>query len=214
MTKTTKIPSLMYLILEEEEVKKDLAELDDAVKDAFSGMDNELKALQATIAKEVESKASLNEEGVTLAIGIGLAVPHILHLASKGLAKLDQKKKADLQNMPEKGTSGYQAWSERLGRWSKKLHGLYIGGIKLALWPVFKLNNTPKDKQEKICDLILNGLIASFLIISGQGLVAAAAEGAYATAGLELFIGAVKTDEVKEIIMKKLKGELGDDGHH
>lgn len=214
MTKTTKIPSLMYLILEEEEVKKDLAELDDAVKDAFSGMDNELKALQATIAKEVESKASLNEEGVTLAIGIGLAVPHILHLASKRLAKLDQKKKADLQNMPEKGTSGYEAWSKRLGEWSKKLHSLYIGGIKLALWPVFKLNNTPKDKQEKICDLILNGLIATFLIISGKGLVAAAAEGAYATAGLELFIGAVKTDEVKEIIMKKLKGELGDDGHH
>lgn len=213
MTNTHRIPSLMHLILEEEEIKKDIAELDDAVKDAFSGMDNELKALQATIAKEIESKASLNEEGVTLAIGIGLAIPHVLHLASKGLAKLDKKKKADLQDMPEKGTSGYEAWSKRLGEWSKKLHGWYIGGIKIALWPVFKMSSTPKDKQEKICDLVLNGLIATFLLISGQGLVAAAAEGSYATAGLELFVGAVKTDEVKDIIMKHIKGELGGDHH-
>lgn len=206
-TNIRKIPSLMSLILENEE------EIDFSPLTAAFGQqaDDELEKIRKFAEKEVEKAQkgdTVNEEAVTLVLSIIACLPHLLHIASKIFAALDAKQKKNLTEIPTE-KSRFQRWSEKLEKWSKDLHHKYIWVIKKALWPFFTALRTPEEKQEKICGYILTGIVVTLLLLSGKGAFTAAVEGNVGLAGIELFATVTKTDEVKDIIASKIKGELG-----
>jgi hypothetical protein len=208
-----KLQPILEGILREEEDKKQIAAMDQAMQAAAAELANLYKSSEAEIKQDVEqSEEKLNEAlGAVAIIGFILALPKVVELLVKGVGKIVAVWKKLVKPGQAKGQE--EEFAHNIIEFTHKWHKTYIKGLKwiLQMSGVFKKAGIVGDTaQMKAAEAIYYTIIAGLAIYSGVGAVGAfkaAAQGAahgggFSLAAFEAAMASVKTSEVSQFIVK------------
>ena len=208
-----KLQPILEGILREEEDKKQIAAMDQAMQAAAAELANFYKDNEAEIKQDVEqSEEKLNESlGAVAIIGFILALPKVVELLVKGLGKIVAVWKKLVKPGQAKGNE--EEFAHNIIEFTHKWHKTYIKGLKwiLQMSGVFKKAGIVGDTaQMKAAEAIYYTIIAALAIYSGVGAVGAfkaAAQGAahgggFSLAAFEAAMASVKTSEVSQFVGK------------
>ena len=212
-----KLQLILEEILREEESKKQIAAMDQAMGDAFKTLGAELEANKEEIQQDV-ANADVNEEKlhevidpITI-IGIALAAPKVIELFAKAIGRLVAAWKRLVKPGQAKGSE--EEFASTIIEFTHKWHKLYIKGIKwiLSVSGVFKKAGVKDEAtKEKAAEVMYYVIVAGLAVYAGVGAVkafksalqgGASAVGDFSLGGLETAMVAVKSTEVKEFLMK------------
>ena len=200
-------------ILKEEEDKKQIAAMNQAMQSAAAELAKLYKDNEAEIKQDVEqSEEKINEAlGAIAIIGFILALPKVVELLVKGIGKIVAVWKKLVKPGQAKGNE--EEFAHNIIEFTHKWHKVYIKGLKwiLQMSGVFKKANITGDAaQMKAAEAIYYTIIAGLAIYSGVGAASAfkvAAQGAahggsFSLAAFEAAMASVKTGEVGEFLGK------------
>lgn len=165
-------------------------------------------------AKLNEHKQKLNEAlGATAVIGIVLALPKLVEIITKAVAKLVKLIQKFTGGKPPQGEEEQAAWAAKIIDFTHKWHNVYIK----AFYYMFKFAGLYKKagiKDEKVkmkvAKIMYYTVVAGLAVSAGVGAVGAfkagmsqsAHGGEFAIATLESVMTAVKSGEVAEFLGK------------
>jgi len=208
-----KLQPILEGILREEEDKKQITAMDQAMQAAAAELAKQYKDNEAEIKQDVEqSEEELNEAlGAVAIIGFILALPKVVELLVKGIGKIVAVWKKLVKPGQAKGQE--EEFAHNIIEFTHKWHKTYIKGLKwiLQMSGVFKKANIQGDAaQTKAAEAIYYTIIAGLAVYSGVGAVGAfkaAAQGAahgggFSLAAFEAAMASIKSSEVSEFIGK------------
>lgn len=208
-----KLQPILEGILKEEEDKKQIAAMNQAMQSAAAELAKLYKDNEAEIKQDVEqSEEKLNEAlGAVAIIGFILALPKVVELLVKGIGKIVAVWKKLVKPGQAKGNE--EEFAHNIIEFTHKWHKTYIKGLKwiLQMSGVFKKANiTGEAAQMKAAEAIYYTIIAGLAIYSGVGAAGAfkaAAQGAthggsFSLGAFEAAMASVKTGEVAEFLGK------------
>lgn len=208
-----KLQIILEGILKEEEDKKQIAAMDQAMQAAAAELASLYKSNEAEIKQDVEqSNEKLNESlGAVAIIGFILAMPKVVELLVKGIGKIVAMWKRLVKPGQAKGQE--EEFAHNIIEFTHKWHNTYIKGLKwiLQMSGVFKKAGIVGDTaQMKAAEAIYYTIIAGLAVYSGVGAVGAfkaAAQGAahgsgFSLAAFETAMASIKSSEVAEFIGK------------
>ncbi len=126
-----KLTVLLENIIREEEDKKAISALDQAMGMSFRALGAELEANKDEIQQDVEqSKAELNEAlGAIAIIGAILAAPKVLELLTKGLSAVIKAFKRIFKPKQAKTEEEQEGVAQTIVEFTHKWHKAYIKGV-------------------------------------------------------------------------------------
>ena len=208
-----KLQPILEGILKEEEDKKQIAAMNQAMQSAAAELAKLYKDNEAEIKQDVEqSEEKINEAlGAIAIIGFIVALPKVVELLVKGIGKIVAVWKKLVKPGQAKGNE--EEFAHNIIEFTHKWHKVYIKGLKwiLQMSGVFKKANITGDAaQMKAAEAIYYTIIAGLAIYSGVGAASAfkaAAQGAahggsFSLAAFEAAMASVKTGEVGEFLGK------------
>jgi len=206
-----KLTVLLENIIREEEDKKAISALDQAMGMSFKALGAELEANKDEIQQDVEqSKAELNEAlGAIAIIGAILAAPKVVELLTKGLSAIIKAFKKIFKPKQAKTEEEQEGVAHTIIEFTHKWHKAYITGIKWILkvsGMYKKVGITDETQQQKAAEVVYYVIIALMAIHAGvgaynaiQGAIAGSAHGgSFSLAAFEAAMASVKTAEVAE----------------
>ena len=206
-----KLTVLLESIIREEEDKKAISTLDQAMGMSFKALGAELEANKDEIQQDVEqSKAELNEAlGAVAIIGAILAAPKVVELIVKGFSAVTKAFKKIFQPKQAKTEEEQNQVANTIVEFTHKWHKAYIKGLKWILKTsgMFKkVGITDEAQQQKAAEVVYYVLIALMALHAGIGAYSAvkgaisgsAHGGSFSLAAFEAAMASVKTTEVVE----------------
>lgn len=148
------------------------------------------------LTERVGKRDVLNEEAIMLGVSIALAIPAIVTMVGK-MAEWASKK------LGGKGEVG-----NKIAHFGEHLHHMLIGGIQKGLAILPGIKKMPKDKQEKLAEIILTVIVATLAVTSGAGAIKALQDSELALASLEGVLTAVKSGEVGAFLSKTVSSMI------
>jgi len=187
--------------LNEEDVSKAKADVDQALKSAIEIFTNSMKQEAPQIEKDIQagvqkkSQESKNagqpvEEAVLAALGATLAIPRIIKLINSVIKNLGKAFGAKMKD------------ENFLDHLAHDIHHQYESAVKLALKLIPSFRKLDEAKQKKVAEHVLNAIIAGLMLSSSFGASAAFQHGDLAHGSLELALSAIKNGELKDYIEK------------
>lgn len=219
-----------FKILKEEEKpeldaedKKQIKDLEAEMGAAANAIGSAFDSAQDKIEKEVEDmedaklnehKQKLNEAlGATAVIGIILALPKLVEIVTKALAKLVKVIQKFTGGKPPEGPAEEAEWAAKIIDFTHKWHKVYIK----AFYYMFKFSGLYKKAgiedeatKMKVAKIMYYTVVAGLAVSAGVGSIGAfkagmsssAHGGEFAIGTLEAVMTAVKTGEVAEFLGK------------
>jgi len=210
-----KLTVLLENIIREEEDKKAISALDQAMGMSFKALGAELEANKDEIQQDVgQSKAELNEAlGAIAIIGAILAAPKVVELLTKGLSAVIKAFKKIFKPKQAKTEEEQEGVAQTIVEFTHKWHKAYIKGIKgvLKVSGMFKkVGITDEAQQQKAAEIVYYVIIAIMAFHAGvgaynavQGAITGSAHGgSFSLAAFEAAMASVKTAEVVEFSAK------------
>ena len=175
----------------EDENKKADNEIEDAVKDAFDDIAQELPNVKK---KEVKEAA-----GTLMLAGVTMAIPELMKIIGKITKKVSTV-------IGRTGNTG-----EKILKVADKLHHVFTGVIKKGLKAIGAKEGSTLDK---LVDGIYHVIVASLMLASGAGSVKAFKAGKIAMSSLEAALAAVKSNEVGRFLQDLIGSGVVGENHH
>ena len=204
-----KLQPILEGILREEEDKKTISALDQAMATSFKTMGTELEA-----NKVEQSDGKLNESlGVLAILGVILAAPKLVELLAKGFSAIINTFKKLFKPNQAKTEQEQESVAHTIIEFTHKWHKSYIKGLKwiFKVSGVFKKANIEGEaNQLKATEAVYYVFIAALAVWSGVGAVGAfkaaiagaANGGSFSLAAFEAAMATIKSAEVSEFSSK------------
>ena len=210
-----KLRPLLENVIREEEEKKAISALDQAMGMSFKAMGSELEKSEKELQQDVEqSNPELNEAlGAVAIIGALLAAPKVVELIAKSFRGVVNIFKKLFKRGQASSPEDQEQMANTIIEFTHKWHKSYIKGLKwiLKVSGLFKKVGIKDEAQQlKAAEAIYYVLIASLAVYSGIGAVSAfksAAAGAthggsFSLAAFEAAMASIKSSEVIEFTGK------------
>lgn len=210
-----KLRILLEEVIREEEEKKAIDALDQAMGMSFKTMGAELEANKEKLQQDVEkSNPELNEAlGAVAILGAVLAAPKVVELIVKAFTAVTSVFKKLFQPKQAETEQEQKEVAHTIIEFTHKWHKSYIKGLKwiLKVTGIFrKVGIKDEAQQLKAAEALYYVLIASLAVYSGVGAVSAfksAAAGAtnggsFSLAAFEAAMASIKSTEVVEFATK------------
>lgn len=210
-----KLKVLLENVIQEEEEKKAISALDQAMGTSFNTMGVELQKNQKELQQDVEqSNPEVNEAlGAVAILGVLLAAPKVVELIVKSFGAVVNVFKKLFKPGQAKTPEEQKQMANTIIEFTHKWHKSYIKGLKwiLKVTGVFKKAGIKDETQQmKAAEAIYYVLIALLAVYSGVGAYSAfksAAAGAthgggFSLAAFETAMASIKSSEVIEFAGK------------
>lgn len=210
-----KLTVLLENVIREEEEKKAISALDQAMGLSFKTMGAELQKSEKELQQDVDqSNPELNEAlGAIAIIGALLAAPKVVELIVKSFAGVVNVFKKLFKLGQAKSPDDQAQMANTIIEFTHKWHKSYIKGLKwiLKVSGIFKKVGIKDEAQQmKAAEAIYYVLIASLAVYSGVGAVGAFKSavtgathgGSFSLAAFEAAMASIKSSEVAEFVGK------------
>ena len=210
-----KLKVLLESVIREEEDKKAISALDQAMAASFKTMGTELERSQEELQQDVDqSSPELNEAlGAVAIVGALLAAPKVVELIVKSFQGVTNLFKKLFKPGQAKSPQDQEEMATTIIEFTHKWHKAYIKGLKwiLKTTGLFrKVGIKDEAQQLKAAEAIYYVLIASLAVYSGVGAVSAfksaaagaANGGSFSLGAFEAAMASIKSTEVAEFIGK------------
>ena len=210
-----KLTVILENVIREEEEKKAIGALDQAMGLSFKTMGSELEKNQKELQQDVEqSNPELNEAlGAIAIVGALLAAPKVVELIVRSFRGVVNVFKKLFQPGQAKSPDDQAQMANTIIEFTHKWHKSYIKGLKwiLKTTGIFKkVGINDEAQQMKAAEAVYYVLVASLAVYSGVGAVSAfksavtgaANGGSFSLAAFEAAMASIKSSEVAEFVGK------------